>query len=145
MIRTLHDIVIFDLDGTLCDVTHRLHYLPDYDLFHSQCIKDKPYKDVINLWNLFKNRAERIIISGRNSKYEKETNVWLDNYKIHYDRLFMRESGDRTRDSDYKKDIYNNYIKKTGNVNFVFEDRDRVVAMWRELGLTCLQTKKGDY
>lgn len=50
-------LYIFDLDGTLADLTHRLHFLENktdkrrWDKFHAACSKDKPKYNVIWLFN----------------------------------------------------------------------------------------------
>ena len=86
----VHDkkIIICDLDGTIANLQHRLHYIKnadgtkkkykdaDWDSFHKACVDDEPYTDVIQiLWNLYdagrrrgKEGSEREIyfFSGRN-------------------------------------------------------------------------------
>lgn len=44
-----------------------------------------------------------------------------------------------------KKEIYEKYIKGKYNVMGVFDDRDRVVEMWRSIGLTCFQVDYGKF
>ena len=61
------------------------------------------------------------------------------------DELFMRPTGDTRKDSILKKEIYDNHIKGKYNVKYVLDDRDSVVEMWREQGLTCLQVAPGDF
>lgn len=45
--------VIFDLDGTLCDITHRLHFIEgdnkDWDGFYKACPADIPKPAIIEL------------------------------------------------------------------------------------------------
>ena len=48
---------IFDIDGTLADCSHRLHYISgenkDWDTFYKECVNDKPIMDVVEiLWSL---------------------------------------------------------------------------------------------
>lgn len=54
----------------------------------------------------------------------------VDNWK-----LFMRAEGDHRSDEITKKEIYENRIAPWYDVVCVFEDRNRVVKMWRDLGL----------
>ena len=44
-----------------------------------------------------------------------------------------------------KEEIYDQYIKDKYNVAAVFDDRDRVVKMWRDKGLLCCQVYYGDF
>jgi len=86
-----------------------------------------------------------IILSGREDSCRNETIEWLKKYNIKYRSLFMRKTGDDRNDAIIKREIYENEIKNKYNVAAVFDDRDRVVAMWRSLGLTCLQVDYGAF
>ena len=63
-----------------------------------------------------------------------------DNWK-----LLMRSEGDHRSDEVVKKEIWEEKIKPWYDVVAVFDDRDRVVKMWREEGLLCLQPYYGDF
>lgn len=63
-----------------------------------------------------------------------------DNWK-----LLMRSEGDHRPDEVVKKEIYENRIAFWYNVVAVFDDRDKVVKMWRDLGLLCVQPYWGDF
>lgn len=63
-----------------------------------------------------------------------------DNWK-----LLMRSEGDHRPDEVVKKEIYENRIAPRYNVVAVFDDRDKVVKMWRGLGLLCVQPYWGDF
>ena len=73
---------------------------------------------------------------------------WLDK-NIAYSEsgwdLIMRSKGDHRSDTEIKKEIYDKYIKDKYNVMCVFEDRDKVVKMWRDEGLLCNQVYYGDF
>ena len=84
-----------------------------------------------------------IIVSGRTDDCFKETTEWLINNNIPFDDLFMRKAGDTREDSIIKKEIFDNHLKNRYNILAVFDDRNRVVSMWRSLGLTCLQVAYG--
>lgn len=64
----------------------------------------------------------------------------VDNWK-----LFMRGEGDHRSDEITKKEIYENRIAPWYDVVCVFEDRNRVVKMWRDLGLLVAQVYDGDF
>lgn len=57
----------------------------------------------------------------------------------------MREDGDMTKDSTVKKNIYQNNISIRYSVELVLDDRQQVVNMWRDIGLTCYQVAFGDF
>lgn len=141
--------VIFDLDGTLADITHRLHHikkeLQDWDAFNADCIKDSPKYNIMWLGAMAKNYGIKIaIVTGREEVVRDKTIHWLNFYGISYDEIYMRKEGDRRSDVDVKKEVFHNHFRNR-LVLFVIEDRERVVNMWRSLGLTCLQCQPGDY
>ena len=75
----------------------------------------------------------------------EDTEYWLDFHNVPYDELIMRKDKDFRPDNEAKKDLYEEYIKDKFEIEFVLDDRDRVVKMWRELGLRVLQVEEGDF
>jgi adenylate cyclase class IV len=57
----------------------------------------------------------------------------------------MRKTGDNRPDNIVKKEIFDSNIKNNYYIEFVLDDRNKVVKMWRELGLTCLQVADGNF
>ena len=150
--------VIFDIDGTLADASHRLHYIvpaedtfsefkKDWDNFLDQAKNDAPKWDIINILNIYYKAGYIIVLcTGRKESNRADTEHWLARHGIEFNRLFMRATKDRRLDAVVKAELYEDCIKHNfGEIEAVYEDRDRVVEMWREKGLTCLQVQKGDY
>jgi phosphoglycolate phosphatase-like HAD superfamily hydrolase len=148
----MKDTVIFDLDGTLADISHRLHYIEgpdkDWDAFFKACVHDEPINTIIGILQEMAAGEYRIVImTGRSDAVLDETMEWLNAWApIGQDfELFMRKEGDHTPDDALKlKWLNEGYIDKD-RIFCVFEDRKRVVDMWRGLGLTCLQVAPGDF
>lgn len=140
-------VFIFDIDGTLSDCSHRLHFIQrnpaDWDSFYSQCLHDAPKVDVCRVCRELSYPV--IYITGRTQDVRKETDKWLTFNDLPHGMLFMRPAGDHRPDYELKREIYEKYIKDRYDVVGVFEDRNQVVEMWRELGLTCFQVASGDY
>ena len=62
------------------------------------------------------------------------------------DILYMRKQGDYTPDDELKESWYMNMSEEDKlRLVCIFDDRNKVVEMWRRLGLTCLQVAKGDF
>ena len=60
--------------------------------------------------------------------------------------LILRDEGDFRCDRYVKYDMYKEYIDGMYNVIMVFDDRDRVVNMWRNgLKLQCFQVADGNF
>ena len=140
-------IYIFDLDGTLANIDHRLRYIQgekkDWETFYKECVGDAPIHATLSILKaLQKSGAEIYILTGRSDEVANETINWLDIYGIVHGtyRLIMRPEGNHRRDDILKKQWYVSFPKQIrGDIVAVFEDRENVVAMWRELGVMCYQ------
>lgn len=94
---------------------------------------DKPVHALVNLINSATHTPtpyKVVIVSGRNNICEDKT---LDMLPIGYHAIFMRNHFDYRDDSIVKQDILN-LIKPFIDINntIVFDDRKRVIDMWRE-------------
>jgi len=139
--------IICDLDGTLAlfDRDKKNPYERDFE-------NDKVNHVVNNiLWHFNTNVTNLNIIftSGRNDKFRDVTRDWIDRniMDINSDNvhLIMRADGDFRKDSVVKREMFDKYIRDKYCVHFVLDDRNQVVKMWRDLGLTCLQVAEGDF
>lgn len=136
--------IIVDIDGTLADLTHRLHFLEkrDYDGFYGALNKDEVklniVETVVNLGMLKSNRI--ILCSGRPDTYRKETSDWLlVEAGLTCEALYMRSAGDYRKDHIVKAELYDKMLVDGYNPSLVIDDRPSVIAMWREKGLDVLQ------
>lgn len=131
--------VVCDMDGTLAKMKNR----SPFDWY-------KVGQDDINppVERIVKNIGEDVfllIVSGRDEICRPQTAGWLTSHDIMFDGLFMRPEGNNEDDRIIKRRIYEENIKDKYNVLFVLDDRDKVVRMWRDLGLTCLQVDDGAF
>lgn len=149
MPKNLLPALIFDIDGTITDITHRRQFVKqspkDWDAFNTR-MKD----DVLQRWakRFIKDlriRHKIILITGREERFREITINWLKEKGIHFDLLLMRSTGDRTDDHEIKRDFYERHVSGQYDVVAVIEDRSRCVQMWRGLGLVCLQCDNGDF
>lgn len=136
----LVDAIIVDIDGTLAHMTDRSPY--DYSKVGSDIVDEK-IRGIVSLYR--KIGFDIIIVSGRKDECKSETIAWLDNNNIISHALHMRKADDNRADYIVKKEIYDEYIKGKYNIEFVLDDRDQVVRMWREEGLKCLQVQEGNF
>ncbi len=140
--------VISDLDGTLCNVAHREHYMrvrpKQREQFHSSCVKDPIVEPVHELLELFHaNGYKVVLLTMRPMRYRPETEKWLADHGVHYDELIM--AADTRPDAEQKKSIYEEVIRPRYDTRFILDDRASVVAMWREMGLTVLDVAGGNF
>lgn len=147
---SLHKAIIVDLDGTLCDVEHRVHHVrskpKNWSAFNQAMDQDKPYFWCIELIAAMQARGYKIyFVTGRDENFREMTSAWLKLHHVSYDHLYMRADQDFREDSEVKEEIYITHIEKNSQVLFVVDDRKSVVERWRKLGLTCLQCAPGDF
>lgn len=138
--KSLPKAVICDIDGTLAHMKDRSPY--DW----SRVGEDKIDPIIKNLLNTLKEKHIKILfVSGRDEVCRKETNEWLRENGIPHAPLFMRRENDSRQDSVVKREIFERCIRDLYDIEFVLDDRDQVVDMWRSLGLKCLQVAEGDF
>lgn len=135
--------VVFDLDGTLADLTHRLHFIKrsrserDWDSFYAMVGTDVLIEPVAEVYSALIAQGHRVEIwSGRSDRTREDTELWFRSRRIPTPhRLIMRSEGDFTPDEQLKKSWL-----RPGNIpDMVFDDRQRVVDMWRAQGILCAQ------
>ena len=146
-------LYIFDLDGTLADLTHRRHFVDkkvgrkDWDAFHAACVDDAPIWPVIRtMRRLEDSGADCWVVSGRSDAVRMETATWLVAHGCYPSELLMRKAGDYTPDDVLKESWLRSWPSAdVARIVAVFDDRDRVVAMWRRHGIQCFQVAPGDF
>lgn len=148
--REMIPLYIFDLDGTLADCTHRRPLLPDWDAFYAACDRDTPNKPIIHvMFDLMDHGNDVWIFSGRRDSEREKTIKWLEDHigvTFNDEHLLMRPTGDNTPDDALKQSWLNAMLPiDRARLVATFDDRDRVVAMWRRNGITCLQVAPGDF
>lgn len=133
----------FDLDGTLANLDHRLPLLnKSFKEFEETCYMDTLNKWVADFLNLCREKGEILILSGRSKQgnVEELTREWLRQNDIFYDYIVMREAGDNTPDHELKPKMLEEFLRdKDYEVQFIVDDRQRVVDAWRAHGYKVLQ------
>lgn len=137
----LHDCYIFDIDGTLAVMGDRSPF--DW----AKVGKDSVNPAIVRIYKKLNSfdSAFFIIFSGRDGSCFEETSQWLEDNNIKHDGLYMRTAGDSRSDAVVKLELYKKHVRDRYNVVAVFDDRDKVVDLWRSLGLTCLQVNYGNF
>ena len=167
----MKNTVIFDLDGTLAIIDRRKEHATQSngkinwnEFFNPAHVSfDEPNEPVIKLAQMFKQQGfEILIFSGRNDRMWERTVEWLEWNDVPYDLLVMRpdkfqgrtwpvaEYNPATPDMRYmpdeilKKKMLDTFVD-INDVFLVVDDRDKVVKMWRDLGLNTFQVAPGDF
>lgn len=146
----LPSTVIVDIDGVVAfNITGRPFFGPECN---NNLHKDYRDSRMAELLYILRKHMHIVFLTGRNEDARVETTAWLNNNLFynpcdnsgHHDySLIMRPEGDRSPGPECKKRLYEEKVKGKYNVLAVFEDQDKNVKMWRDLGLLCLQTNNG--
>lgn len=152
MERERNNIIVVDIDGTIAKVGDRLKYLQqekkDWDAFYEHCDEDEPIDEMCQLVaDLFVLGRDIVFCTGRRESVREKTKNWLTQNVIstYDDELLMRKDGDWRHDTEVKPELLQKAGISPDKVYFILEDRDSMVAKWRELGYRCLQVNDGNF
>lgn len=160
-------MVIFDIDGTLADNSHRVHYLypegeagpraqkseekgkRDWDSFFAAQHLDTPREDVVNVLRMYElaygTNIHIALLTGRGEEHRQVTQVWLREHRIPYNTLTMRKEGDRTDDHIIKLNHIKGWQYRGYQIVGFYEDRKRICDAARAHGITVFQVAEGDF
>jgi len=145
-------LAVFDIDGTLANIEHRLDYVrskpKNWKAFDAGIPNDKVNLYVAEIfWTLEETGAHDIVLaSGRNERSRIATQDWLRaNGLGGYHKLYMRKADDYRSDDIVKQEILDQIIADYGKKpDMVFDDRPRVVRMWRDNGIFVFNVYQGE-
>ena len=145
-------ILFWDLDGTLTDAepfVHLIHTKPkNWAAWDQNIINHEPHTDIVSLYMLHGCLGHHnYVVTARSEAVREGTTGWLKKHGLweFCKELVMRPAKDYRPDHEVKLDILNMMRSNNINPDIVFEDRSRVVQMYRENGVRCLQVANGDY
>jgi phosphoglycolate phosphatase-like HAD superfamily hydrolase len=156
-------LYIFDLDGTLADTEHRLHFIQgeqkDWRGFFAASVNDAPIRSGVETFKALSKTAECWIWTGRSDEVREQTISWLQEHRLFHpfwspigkmlaapERFRMRKAGDYRPDHVIKSEwLYEIEPPEYDRLTAVFEDRARVVEMWRGAGVPCFQVAPGEF
>lgn len=149
----LKPYIIFDVDGTISDPSHRIQFAQakEWDEFQRLAHLDPVIVNIADLMRKLNWSANIILLTGRNEKYRHVTEQWLRDAELDYcyEELLMRPDEDYRPDHEMKIDLLEKrFGSKEGvlrNVWFAIDDRNSVVEALRNYGLTVLQPIEGAY
>lgn len=139
--------IICDLDGTLC-VNDQ-----DRDPFDYFSARHDGVNPAVaeTLWAFVEGNPmiDILFITARDHTSYRTAEEWMRHHLPHIFHkqfhLYMRPAKDKRPDELVKKELYTENIAPYWDVLLVLEDRNRVVKMWREIGLPCFQVAEGDF
>lgn len=137
----LPSAVMCDIDGTLALRGDRGAY--DF----TRCEEDLLNVSVRGALRSFRGADGDVIVllSGRGEEHRSRTEAWLRAHEVPYDELWMRAAGDHRRDDVVKAELFDRHVRHRFAVRVSLDDRDRVVAVWRRMGLPTWQVNYGNF
>jgi FMN phosphatase YigB (HAD superfamily) len=147
-------VVVVDLDGTLYDSSARQHLAQagEWEAFHDASIKDPPNQSVLDFLNYLPATIKIIGCTGRNDRHRLTTDNWMLKHGVPVDEVLMRPAEDFSSDTLIKPQLLLEWAEEEYPsqpleelVWVVLEDRDKMVEMWRSMGLDCWQVNAGVY
>jgi predicted secreted acid phosphatase len=132
--------VIFDMDGTLADVSSIRHYVRDnknykgrnFDKFHRESVNVPPHRNVVNHAQVAHMLGHAVIIvTARKERWRNHTAMWLALNNVPSDAMFMRKDKDSRKDYFVKSDILE-VIQYTWDVIHAVDDNPNIIKLWQE-------------
>lgn len=142
--RDLPVAEIFDMDGTLADVSSIRYlvrggpqsgYRKNFHAFHAESVNCPPIPEVVEGVRKAQELGRDIlVVTARSTRFRNHTAFWLAMHGIHSDRLFMRREGDHRIDVSVKADIWAS-ISPRWDVRRAWDDNPNVIGLWESHGI----------
>ena len=131
-------IAVFDVDGVLADVRHRLRFVEqspkNWASFFAAMDDDGPLADGITMAQAHAMAGDSIVyLTGRNESYRALTLAWMRRHNLPEGRLVMRRDDDRRPARLFKPQALAT-IARRGRVVTVVDDDESVVTVLRRDG-----------
>lgn len=148
-------VIICDIDGTLANLDHRLHFVSgrsageqydkvdkDWKSFLATVGNDGVFPCVRNIVMAARLSHMMLLVSGRATVIGHETAEWLKRKNIQYDHLFMRHADDFRPDHEVKEDIllalFDAGLQRE-QIKLVIDDRDSICDLWKRYELPLIK------
>ena len=135
--------VIYDIDGTIAKMSGRSPYDwkrvgEDY-MIHIVCAT------IDWIYDLEEDKRPKVwICTGRDGEAIEETKKWLNNNRIYYDEILIRDKGDTRPDWVIKEEMWE-AISKENYIIGMYDDRLQVVRRARALGLKVFNVEYNNF
>lgn len=137
---------IFDMDGTLCNVSSiRYHVNPKdarfsgtkrFDRFHADSIDCPPNHEVLRLVDQCRDEGLAIIIvTARKFMWRYHTMTWLIEWGVEYDAMYLRGDNDNRKDYEVKADILAGIREGGYEPVLAVDDNPAIIALWEGRGI----------
>jgi FMN phosphatase YigB (HAD superfamily) len=137
---------IFDVDGTLCDVSSiRYHVNPKhprfsgrkrFDRFHADAINCPPHPLALDHYRYAKEMGWAVlVVTARKSFWAMHTLLWLREHGVEHDELYMRRNLDNRKDVECKREILADIRRDGYRPILAVDDNPAIIELWRSEGI----------
>ncbi len=131
---------IFDVDGTLCNVTSVRHYVTppnrDFHSFHMASAFCPPHEVLVERVHEAKAKGRAVlVVTARMARYRTLTRKWLESCQIPFDSIWTRANDDFRKDAIVKREILAKIRANGFVVMKAHDDNPAVVEVWEDEGI----------
>ena len=134
---------LFDMDGTLADVSSIRHHvrLDDprntgvrrFDRFHDESVDVPANQQALDEHaRALRDGLAIIVVTAREERWSWHTMLWLRDHGIAYDELHMRPAGDYRADRDVKADVLAAIRRRGYQPVRAIDDNPSIIALWND-------------
>ncbi len=139
---------IFDIDGTIADNSHRQSWVKskpkNWAAYNATMDKDTLIVPTAKVFTALRSANFNILVfTGREDTKKELTLQWLHDNNVYPDEIYMRKEKDYRDDAIVKSEMLDKVTDKYHIIG-VFDDRPKVVRMWRERGLFVFNVLQND-
>jgi FMN phosphatase YigB (HAD superfamily) len=142
-------VVIFDLDGVLCNADGRQHFIKaarkDWKAFFEACAEDTLIEETARLLRLLAKDVTVVLLTGRPMEVREQTLSWLSAQDLPWDLLIMRNRGDYADSTTFKQQSVRTLKAMGFDVQVAFDDDPQNQEMFEAEGVPCHYRYSGYY
>jgi hypothetical protein len=148
--KGLCGVLFCDIDGTIADLTHRRKFVAtkpkNWAAFEKTIHLDSPIPHIIEAVRMLHAAGWTVVMcTGRGAQNKDVTVDWLNRHGVPFHAIYTRAEKDYRRDDIIKEELLAQARADGYDPDIVFDDRNQVVAMWRRVGVPCVQVAEGDF
>jgi len=136
------EAVLFDVDGTLCNVSSIRHYVrqgrkpyKDFNAFHRESVNCPPNEEVAAAAReAYEAGLTVLVVTARKVQWARHTAMWLAINDIPSHRMYTRAQNDDRPDYEVKAGILAR-IQTEFTVVHAWDDNPVIIALWQSRGI----------
>lgn len=140
----MRPLAVFDIDGVLADVNHRVHHLErqpaDWPSFFDAAQDDVPFPEGVTLSSEAAEDCDVAYLTGRPERCRAQTEQWLSTHGFPRGQLVMRSDGDH-RPARKAKPPLLRALAHGRIVAIVVDDDDEVCDAYAQAGWNVLRAR----